>query len=348
MPKRGVTLEARRYLLAVLTAVAALLLRMMFAPLLGTDNPYLTAWAAIVVSAWYFGIGPTIVCTLGSILGVWYFFIPPFRSFALQNPMPAISGMLLFLGLSGFIIALGEANRRSKARAEREASERWRMEEELRKAQADLEQRVDERTAELNVVNQKLSQEAARVRAQAEWLDAANDAIFVASADSRITYWNKGSQRLYGWAMEEAVGRSQHELLRTEFPIPFAEISRQRRQSGWQGELVHTRQDGTKVTVASRWTPLRDANNNLAGWLEINRDVTDRKAAESARQLSAQLMKMQDEEHQRIARELHDSTGQMVVALMLNLGRLKASGSLSPEDLQLLCDSDALLQNINS
>ena len=38
-------------------------------PLLGADNPYLTAWAAIVLSAWYYGVGPSVVCTLISVLG---------------------------------------------------------------------------------------------------------------------------------------------------------------------------------------------------------------------------------------------------------------------------------------
>ena len=167
-------------------------------------------------------------------------------------------------------------------------------------------------------------------------------------ADETITYWNKGAERLYGWARAEAMGHGPHELLRTEFSVPLAEIARQRQQGGWQGELVHTRRDGTKVTVASRWTPLKEGNRNLTSWIEINRDVTDRKAAEAARQLSAQLMKMQDEERRRIARELHDSAGQTVIALMLNLGQLRTSGNLSPEEARLLSDSYALLQNVNS
>jgi PAS domain S-box-containing protein len=163
-----------------------------------------------------------------------------------------------------------------------------------------------------------------------------------------ITYWNKGAERLYGWSSAEAIGQSPHKLLRTEFPVPLAEIAQQRQQGGWQGELVHTKRDGSKVTVASRWTPLKEGNRNLTSWLEINRDITDRKAAEAARQLSAQLMNMQDDERRRIARELHDSAGQTVIALMLNLGQLKKSGNLSPEEARVLAESYALLQNVNS
>jgi len=343
-----ITPKARGYFLAVLAALVALMLRKMLSPLLGAEDPYLTVWAAIVFSAWYCGIGPSVAGALVCVLGVWYWFLPYVNSFALQNPKAEISGMALFWVLSGFIIALGEANRRSKARSDRDAAERKRIEDELRAAQEQLEDRVGERTAQLNIVNQRLSVEAARVRAQAEWLDAANDAIFVVGADETITYWNKGAERLYGWARAEAMGQCPHELLCTEFPVPLSEIARQRQQGGWQGELVHTRRDGTKVTVASRWTPLKEGNRNLTSWIEINRDVTDRKAAEAARQLSAQLMKMQDEERRRIARELHDSAGQTVIALMLNLGQLRTSGNLSPEEARLLSDSYALLQNVNS
>ena len=340
--------DARDYLLGVITALIALLLRHLLSPLLGMENPYLTAWAAVVFSAWYCGIGPSIVCTLISVFGVWYWFLPYFNSFILQNPRTEISGMVLFSALSGLVIALGEANRQARARSVREVEERRRIEEELRNAQAQLENRVQGRTAELSLANQQLSQEAAKVRAQAEWLDAANDAIFVGASDERITYWNKGAERLYGWSRTEALGKSAHELLRTEFPLPFAEIARLRELGGWQGELVHTKRDATQVTVASQWTSLKDQHDNVTGWIEINRDITDRKAAEAARQLTARLLKMQDDERQRIARELHDSTGQMVVALILNLGKLKTSGNLTAEETRILFDSDGLLQNLNS
>jgi len=71
--------------------------------------------------------------------------------------------MVGFLVFSGFIVALGEANRRSKARSEWEVAERNQVEEELRKAHAELESRVQERTAELNSANQNLSKLSAEL-----------------------------------------------------------------------------------------------------------------------------------------------------------------------------------------
>ncbi len=57
-----------------------------------------------------------------------------------------------------------------------------------------------------------------------------------------------------GWTSEEAVGRVSHDLLRTVFSAPLSEITAELTRTGrWEGELVHTRRDRTKVVVASRW-----------------------------------------------------------------------------------------------
>ena len=181
---------------------------------------------------------------------------------------------------------------------------------ELQKAHDELEARVQERTAELE-------DRTMQVAEQAKLLDLANDAIFVRTADSKISYWNSGAERLYGWSKAEAIGRTPHELLQTEFPVPFEEIARRDR---WEGELRHRRRDASIITVASRWTILRDKNQQFAGWLEICTDITARKQAEqAARRLSSRILNMQDDERRRMARELHDSLGQYLVALKMNI-----------------------------
>ena len=109
--------NVRRYALAVLAAIIALLLRRMLTPLLGESYPYHTLWAATVFCAWYCGLGPSILTALAGVVGIWYWFLPPVHSFELQDPKAEISGMLGFLVFSGLIIALGEANRRSLARS---------------------------------------------------------------------------------------------------------------------------------------------------------------------------------------------------------------------------------------
>jgi len=187
------------------------------------------------------------------------------------------------------------------------------------------------------------------LQAQAALLDAANDAIWAADLNERMTYWNKGAERLYGWSKDEAVGKSPHELLRTQFPVPLHEIARQRRLGGWRGELVHTKRDGTTVTVASSWTPLKDAQGNVAGWLQINTDISGQKRSEeSLRLLTGRLLRMQDEERRRLARELHDSAGQIVAAISMNLSPWEsADGKVNPEVAAAIRESLALVNELS-
>src|SRR5271154_3898927 len=106
--------EARRYAIAVAATFAALYLRHLLAPLLGENNPYHTIWMAVVFSAWYCGVGPSIVTTVLGLLGVWYWFLPPAHSWVIPD-RSQLFGALGFLVFSGAIIALGESNRRAAA-----------------------------------------------------------------------------------------------------------------------------------------------------------------------------------------------------------------------------------------
>jgi signal transduction histidine kinase len=132
-------------------------LRQLLAPLLGESNPYHTAWAAVVFAAWYCGLWPSILTAVMSVLGIWYWFLAPARSFALRDPRADIFGMVGFLLFSGLIVALGESNRRSLARRE------W-AEGQLRGAHDELERKVQERTAELNLANDSLRELSSRLQ----------------------------------------------------------------------------------------------------------------------------------------------------------------------------------------
>ena len=90
--------------------------------------------------------------------------------------------------------------------------------------------------------------------------------------DGPIEFWNAGAERLYGFAQDEAVGRTSHALLRTEFPIDFADLRSQLRdRRNWLGELHHICKDGSKVVVESH---MQLFNDSLV--LEANRDITKR------------------------------------------------------------------------
>ncbi len=103
-------------------------------------------------------------------------------------------------------------------------------------------------------------------------------------------------------------------------------------QDRWEGELRQRRRDGAQITVASRWTTLRDNTGKPVRWLEVNTDITVRKQVEdAARRLSGRILTLQDDERRRIARGLHDSLGQYLTALKMNLDLLSRSGAKAPE-----------------
>ena len=121
----------------------------------------------------------------------------------------------------------------------------------------------------------------AALREQASLLNLTHDTVFVRGMDDVITYWNRGAHDLYGWSSEEALGKVSHQLTQTIFPTPLAEINAELlRTDRWEGELTHTKRDGTQVVVASRWSLLRDEWQRPLAILETNNDITERKRAE--------------------------------------------------------------------
>jgi PAS domain S-box-containing protein len=130
------------------------------------------------------------------------------------------------------------------------------------------------------------------LREQASLLDLTHDTVFVRDMNDVITYWNRGAAELYGWNGEEAVGKVSHQLMQTIFPVPLAEINVELLRAGrWEGELVHTKRDGTEVIVASRWSMQRDKQGLPAAILETNNDITERKRAEEERRYNTQLLR---------------------------------------------------------
>ena len=120
---------------------------------------------------------------------------------------------------------------------------------------------------------------------QARLLDLTHDTIFVRDMNDAITYWNRGAEELYGWSRDEAVGKVTHQLLKTDFPAPLKAIMEELLRSGrWDGELVHTKRDGTPVTVASRWSLQQDERGRPIAIMETNNDVTERNQAQQALQ----------------------------------------------------------------
>jgi PAS domain S-box-containing protein len=128
-------------------------------------------------------------------------------------------------------------------------------------------------------------------------LNLTHDTIFVRDMSDSIRYWNRGAEELYGWMPEQAIGKNSHDLLRTVFPSPLDDIQEEFLRTGrWEGELKHTKADGTQVIVASRWSLRRNEREEPIAVLETNNDITVRKRREQEIQsLNQELAKRSTE-----------------------------------------------------
>jgi PAS domain S-box-containing protein len=195
-------------------------------------------------------------------------------------------------------------------------------------------------------------------------VDSSDDAIISKNLDGTITTWNKGAQRIFGYSPEEAVGRHITMLIPPDRLDEEATIL-ERLKRGERidhFETVRLRKDGTPLDISLTISPVRDDKGRVIGASKVARDITDRKRAQEAleiseerlrivanglenqvrvrthqleqrnievlrqseqlRELSNRLQQTQDDERRRIARELHDSAGQVITALGMHLASI--------------------------
>jgi PAS domain S-box-containing protein len=300
---------------AALVAVLAIYLRYLLTPLIAETNPYHTAWIAVVFCAWYFGVGPSIVASLLCLVGIYSVF-----PWLVQDHSQLYSA-LGFLVLSAAIVALGESSRRG----------------------------TSSRALLAAIVN------------------SSNDAVISKNLDGIITSWNRAAEQLFGWSASEAVGQSITIIIPPELHDQEVEILRRLRNGERieHLETVRRKKSGEQIEVALTISPVIGPSGTVLGASKIARDITERKQvearlkaaydhleervkertaelwdknaelvkqAETVRELSGRLLQTQDEERRRIARELHDSVGQLLAAASMTVSKIsRQQGKLSPE-----------------
>ena len=151
----------------------------------------------------------------------------------------------------------------------RDISDRKRIEEELRQAHTELSRRT--------------SQQIGEYRGQlASIVDSSDDAIIGKDLDGRITAWNRGAERIYGYAAEEMIGKNVSLLAPGDRPDEIPKILERIRggESVEHFDSVRIAKDGRRLDVSMSVSPIREAGGRVIGASAIARDITAQKRGE--------------------------------------------------------------------
>lgn len=181
-------------------------------------------------------------------------------------------------------------------------------------------------------------------------------AIFNLDAGGRITSWNRGAQRVFGYAADEAIGKRAAMIFTEEdrkAGAPEREIATAVQNGRAADERWHVRKDGSRFWASGAMEAIRDPNDpddHLRGFTKILRDNTERKRAEEAlrslneqleqrveertqevRQLATTLTMAEQEERRRVSQILHDDLQQILYGIQMKLDAISSDLDSGPE-----------------
>ncbi len=131
-----------------------------------------------------------------------------------------------------------------------------------------------------NIDEQKRAEESVRKLILA--VEQTDEVIFLTTLDGTITYVNPAFEKVYGYAREEAVGRTPRILKSSQQPQESYKEFWDAISSGasTRSEIINRRKDGRYIIVESSVNPVHDAKGEMIGFVAVQEDITERKRAE--------------------------------------------------------------------
>ncbi|MBA2715054.1 MAG: PAS domain S-box protein [Rubrobacteraceae bacterium] len=182
----------------------------------------------------------------------------------------------------------------------RDVTERKRAEVAIRQLNKNLENRVRERTSQLEATIAELENSRQEMRQSEErfrlFVENVSDyAIFMLNPEGCVVSWNEGAERIQGYKAAEVNGEHFSVFYAgedVERGLPEEELRVAAAEGRFEEEGLRVRKDGTSFQADVVITALRDEANNLRGFSQVTRDITARKSAEEA--LRSSLRRLAD------------------------------------------------------
>ena len=244
-----------RYLAAVLIVVGFAVVRLEFLRVMGNSAPYLIFFPAVIMAALYGGRGPGLLATLLAGLSANYFWVEPTGSFKISNT-PDVIAFVIFLANGGLVSWLTKAMLHAQAQS-----------------------RLAESQAQLAVERQRAMESQVLLAAI---INCSADAIIGRTRNGIITSWNRGAERIFGYATAEVIGKLMPELIPPECEVA-ARDHMIRVQGGEPIENFETERrhkEGRILHVSIAISPIADVSGMIVGISEVIRDITRRKLQE--------------------------------------------------------------------
>ena len=131
-------------------------------------------------------------------------------------------------------------------------------------------------------LSERISAAEQKIRDQAALLDLATEGIFVRDLEQKISFWNRGAEKLYGWKAEEMIDKSYHDIIEPKLNPQLLEAEKSILEKGkWQGELNTKTKSGQEIVVESHWTLVRAQEGQPKAILTVDIDITEKKKLEA-------------------------------------------------------------------
>ena len=154
-----------------------------------------------------------------------------------------------------------------------------------------------------------------------------------------IIYSNPSLARLIGQARETLIGMNLKVLAGN--PLLYQQLLEKAESGSSEGELELTRPDGTTIPAYFSFR-LLSRDKSTVGVL-----ITDLSAQKQEADLVARLQRVEDDERRRLARDLHDSVGQLLASVAMNIAAVRAeSHKLSHEAAERVIQNDVMVNEI--